>query len=105
MDLNTNFLRCLNAKYVGCTKRQMVSDIATAGVSCVVVPQYSIVWTDMEINGAPEDTMVKWYFLNGNTVHYDVMPLSLVVIIEKIEELPDIEQFDIKQLLSMEKEN
>jgi len=90
MDLTTDFLRYLNARYVGCTKRQMVSDIAIAGASCIIVPQYSIVWTDMEIGNAPEDAVVKWYFLNGNMVHYDVMPLNLVTIIEKIEEIPEL---------------
>jgi len=85
MDLSTDFLRYLNAKYVACTKKQMISNVPNARISCIIVPQYSIVWTDMEISCAPEDSMVKWYFLNGNTIHYDVMPLNSVVIIEKIQ--------------------
>lgn len=88
MDLNTEFLRSIKAKYVACTKERLISNIPSDRAKYKIIPQYSIVWTDMEIDGAPDNAVIKWYYLDGNTVHFECFALNLVVIVEKIEEDP-----------------
>ena len=85
------FLKSIGAKYVACLKKtRVVKNVNTNIIR--MIPQYSIVWTDMEIEDAPKEAMIKWYFLDGNSIHYDVMPLDAVIVVEKIEELPNIEK-------------
>lgn len=78
MDLSTDILKNLGAKHIGCLKERVIGHN-------VVIPQYTIVWTEMNLEGAPKDTIIGWKFLNGNAVLSANISQEFVTIIEKIK--------------------
>ena len=78
MDLSTELFKELDAKYVGCLKERIVG-------RNIILPQYMIVWTEMNLEGAPKDTIIGWKFLNGKSICSENISQEFVTIIEKIE--------------------
>ena len=78
MDLSTELLKRLGARQVGCLKEMVIRHN-------IMLPQYTIVWTEMNLEGAPKDTIIGWKYFNGKNILSTNISQELVTIIEKIE--------------------
>ena len=82
MIADPELLKSMDAKYVACLKETKILKHATVNDAGLVIPAYSILWTTMEIKGAPPDVMVSWGFFSGNSILYENISLRDVVLIE-----------------------
>jgi hypothetical protein len=78
MSINKKSLMNLGAKYVACTKEDVIPD------RDMFIPQYSVVWTKMDIADAPKDAIVTWFVADGFTIKSARFRLGTVTIIDQI---------------------
>jgi len=81
MDLKTEWLHEIGAKYIFCLMRDTIARNQHYQDSVFVIPKYTIGWTDMEISGAPTTTTIPFCFLSGTEIvriHTQLIDLHLI---------------------------
>jgi len=87
--ISTEILKSLNAKYVACLKKsKIILDNSIIRRVIQIIPQYTIIWTEMDILGAPMSAQIQWAFLDGNTIHQFIASLDEVSLIEDLTNRP-----------------
>lgn len=85
MDLmSPAIMLALKVKYVACLKHGPVSVPDQNGKIVAIIPQYKVLWTDMEIADAKPSDLVSFSFYNGYTIISVNLKLGDVVIVDKI---------------------
>lgn len=82
MLLTTDKLKKIGAKYVFCLMQDL--NLKNKLDISMIVPKYTIGWTDMEIKDAPSTAVISFCFFNGYNIERVNAQIIQLKVLEKL---------------------